>query len=270
MLLTQSRLPSTRFRSLSLKEPIGAKPEFRPSPRLASSARNEFVVASDQKLQRRAFQLVYRSYITAGLIEPNPYEMRVTNYHLSNSTNVFVGMVDDVVVNTVSLVGDSHLGLPMESIFPNEVRVNRVQGKRIAEVSCMAAKPSSHCGRRAAWNAFVGLNRLMAQFARFHGYDQLMIATHPRHAKTYERLMGFKRLGDITEYPSVRNNPAVACYLDFDYVDQCPPPLYEEIFGTPIAGHNLKWRPVAPEDYHRFQPAADAAKQFVLLPAACG
>jgi hypothetical protein len=66
------------------------------------------------------------------------------------------------VIATISLVGDGHLGLPMEEIYGEQV-----------------------CRLRHWW--LVSLMRLMAQFSWRHGLDHLLLAVHPRHARFYRR-----------------------------------------------------------------------------------
>ena len=87
----------------------------------------EFKVAATQDERMAAFQLVYESYLQTGLIEPNPYQMRVTPYHLLPTTEVFVATCQGETIFTGTLVADGELGLPMESIFGREVALRREQ-----------------------------------------------------------------------------------------------------------------------------------------------
>jgi hypothetical protein len=154
----------------------------------------------------------------------------------------------------------------MEGIFPEEIEQKRREGMLIAEVSCLAFR--SGLSRIKSWSLFLGLNRLLAQFARRQGVDALVIATHPRHLHIYERMMGFQQIGGTRTYPSVRNNPAVACCLDFADVDIRRPPAWGAIFGHPIPAWQLEaGRAVSRAERRQLREAADSVDD-VCLPLA--
>src|SRR5436190_1468693 len=81
----------------------------------------EYRIASSLEDRAAAFQLVYQSYLRTGLGAPNLYRMRVTPHQLCDSSQIFVGLSDGEVASTVTLVGDGRLGLPMESMFSQEI-----------------------------------------------------------------------------------------------------------------------------------------------------
>src|SRR5690606_5317546 len=59
-----------------------------------------------------ALHLVYHAYLETQLIEPNPYELRMTKYHLLPTTNVFLACDNNEVVGTLTLIRDGEHGLP--------------------------------------------------------------------------------------------------------------------------------------------------------------
>lgn len=222
-----------------------------------------FSVAKKRDERRAAFQLTYASYLRAGLIKPNPFEMRVTSFHLSSATNVFIGSQSGRHACTVSLVEDSQeLGLPMEVVYGEEVASMRRGGYHLAEVSCLAFEPTSPA---SFWQNFIGLNAMLAQFAKHQGVDRLLIAAHPRHARFYRRFIGFEVIGEITRYPTVENHPAIACCLDFEKVDLDPPPTYRHIFAQRIAVDRLGPRPISAEDLRHFSSLVDSTESWVPL-----
>src|SRR5690349_3288310 len=93
-----------------------------------------FRLARGTEERMGAFQLIHAAYVRAGLGEPNLVGMRVTPYQILPTSQIFVGMLRDEVVSTVSLIGDGELGLPMQSMFPDEVSQLREEGERVAEV----------------------------------------------------------------------------------------------------------------------------------------
>jgi hypothetical protein len=89
--------------------------------------------------------------------------------------------------------------------------------------------------------------------------DCFVIAVHPKHARFYKRFMAFDLVGDVREYPSVQNRPAVACCLDFNRVDRERPACYDQFFGELIPPERLRPRPMTPEEIEFFSPAAEYA-----------
>lgn len=220
-------------------------------------------VADDRREREAAFRLVYSAYLRAGLIEPNPWQMRVTPYHLAPETTVFVASQDGQVLCTVTLVPDGEMGVPMESIFPGEIEALRSRGVTFGEVSCLADRRRDFS---RTLPVFLRVNRWMAQYARFHGLDRLVIAVHPRHARFYKRFMGFKEM--TTEeryYPAVKNNPAIACNLEFAEVDRNKPICWEQIFSTPIPPTELRRRPMSLADLEYFAAASEYSSAFIPI-----
>jgi len=220
-----------------------------------------YKIASTRWQRAAAFRLVYESYLEAGLGEPNAHQMRVTPYHLLPTTEVFLATLDEEAVFTVSLVIDGALGLPMETVYAEEVAQRRAQGLRVAEVSCLADRRSQF---RGFFPVFLRLCRLMVQYARRCELDQLLIAVHPRHVRFYRRYLDFRVMGQQRDYPTVRNNPAVALCLDFARVDRELPENYDTFFGQPIPPDQLVPRPIPLEDVHYFRTMIDPS--FKLAP----
>jgi hypothetical protein len=171
------------------------------------------------------------------LSEPNAHRVRVTPYHLLPTTHVFVAYSASEIVATMTLVGDGALGLPMESIYGEEVGRRRAMGVRLSEVSCLADRRTD---RRDFLTVFVGLSRVLAQFARRQRYDQLLVVCHPKHSAFYRRYLGFDMIGSVAECPHVQNKPAVPLCLDFDYVDHHPPACYKRFFGDWLPDEQLR------------------------------
>lgn len=82
----------------------------------------------------------------------------------------------------------------------------------------------------------------MAQFARRHGVDELLIAVHPHHVGFYQRFIGFDVIGEERSYSSVCDNPAVAMALDLVRMPTNHPRAYERFFGTPLPDLELELR----------------------------
>lgn len=189
----------------------------------------EYRIASSLGDRAGAFQLVYQSYLRSGLGSPNLYRMRVTPHQLCDTSQIFVGQLDGQVVSTVTLVGDGPLGLPMENMFSREIDEFRAEGRRVAEVSCLADRRQDS---RRFLDSFSQLTRMMAQFARYQGIHNLLISVHPRHARFYNRYFGFRPISErVANCPHVQDHPAVGLNLDFELYDLEKPESWYDIFG---------------------------------------
>jgi len=224
-----------------------------------------YKIAATREERSAAFRLVYKSYLRASLGEPNPYEMRVTPYHLLPTTEVFIALLRGEAIFTVSLVVDGQLGLPMESVYRGLVASRRARGLLVGEVSCLADRRSQF---RRFFPVFLRLTRVMVQYARRQGLDELLVAVHPKHARFYQRFMSFEMIGEETAYPAVRNHPAVALSLDFARIDRERPENYHTFFGEPLPDEELRPWPITKAQREYFRPMVDPSLGFAPLEAA--
>lgn len=224
----------------------------------------EYAVADTSESRSAAFRLLYSAYRRAGLIDENPYGARVTPYHLLPTTQVFVARCRQEVISTLSLIVDGALGVPMQTVFGDEVHQLRERGIRFGEVSGLADRRRDFT---RSLSVFMNLTRLMAQWARRHGLEQLLVAVHPRHARFYQRMMGFVEIGGERTYPSVKNHPAVACALDFRYIDAHQPRCWKHYFANPLPEHLLVSAPMTEDEAKTWRGAVEESRRF--LPLSC-
>ena len=220
-------------------------------------------IASTREEREAAFHLVYNSYLQAGLGEMNDYEMRVTPYHLSDCSEIFIATRRGKVIFTMTLIMDGEeLGVPMESVYGDEVDRLRRRGLRLGEVSCLA-----DCQRHARefFPVFLHTSRLMVQYARYRGLDALVAAVHPKHARFYRRFMDFHAFGLEKTYPTVRNHPAVALWLEFARIDREIPKQYEFFFGEKIPYDALQPQAISEVGREYFRPMIDPTFQCAPL-----
>lgn len=221
-----------------------------------------FKIAENRDERSAAFRLVYHAYIRAGLIEPNPAGLRVTPYQLQPSCDIFIASLRDEVISTVSLIADGPQGLPMESIYADEISRLRETGLQFGEVSALADRRRQ---LSRTLPVFVRMMRLMVQNAHRKGLDRLLVAVHPRHARFYQRFLSFKLLAEERTYPLVCNHPAVALYLDFNEIHRDRPPNYELFFGDRLSDEQVAPRPMPASDAEHFAEAALFGKQFAVM-----
>jgi hypothetical protein len=170
-------------------------------------------IARSQKSLEAAFRLTYESYVNAGLQEKNDLGMRLIPQHFLRETDVIVAKLGETTISTATLIADSDQGLPAESMCRDEIEAVRDRGLRVAEVGCLADRRGSAA---RFIEMFRWLSTLLAQAASTRGYDGLIAATHPRHARFYIRQLGFRKIGGIRECPYVQGNPAVPLLFDFE------------------------------------------------------
>lgn len=195
-------------------------------------------VANQPSERRQAFQLCHDVYCRSGLTAGEQQGLRVMRQHLTDTTNVLIASTATEVVFTVTLVGDGEFGLPMESLFGDEVAQMRAAGVRLAEVSCLASSIDAD-QKRLRFETLVNMISLLIQSARRRGVERLLLAVHPKHAKAYERLFGCVRCSDVKSYAAVRGNPAVLCMHDFADLDIKRYPLFDKVYGPNYAPWQL-------------------------------
>ena len=181
-----------------------------------------------------AFRLVFDCYHEAGMVADKAGEIRVTPFHLLPTSEVIVAKVNGLVTSTLTLFGDGYLGLPMQTMYPEQIGELRDSGLRIAEVGCLADRRKS---KARFIHTFARMGRLIGQVARARGIDGFVVATRPKHALLYKRVMGFKQLGGPCECPYVNGTTGVALFLHFD--EHRGTDLYDQYFGDPVAPSEL-------------------------------
>jgi hypothetical protein len=203
-----------------------------------------------------AFPLVYEQYLRSGLMAPNSYRMRIAPYHLLPSTEVLVALDHGAVTCTMTVVRDGELGLPMESVYRDEVASLHLQGFSLAEVSCLA---ETHDPATKPQSALFRLMPLVAQVAHHRGVDQLLVAVHPRHARFYRRFLGFDVIAaEERTYGPVCGKPAVALALDLNRMAVNHPRVYQWMFGEPFPDAVLQYSPVPSNLLEEMRRVVDA------------
>ncbi|MCC9601433.1 long-chain N-acyl amino acid synthase [Stieleria sp. JC731] len=211
-----------------------------------------YEIANSKDDLRQAFALIYQSYLRAGLVQAKEYGIRLTPFHLLGSTEVFITKLENTVVSTVSLIGDGELGLPLESIYRDNVRIIRRRGLRMAEIGSLADRRESPV---RFIETFAGMGRLLAQVAMARGFDGLVAATHPKHARLYSRILPFEQIGCEVACPYANGNPAVMLALVFD--DHRGSELYERFFGSLSQRGDTSARPWTDETRSYFSKLVD-------------
>jgi hypothetical protein len=209
----------------------------------------EVKIASEPQEWEQAFQLVAANYQERGYEMNRAKAYRFTPYHALPSTTVFVAKHQGRVVATFSLVADNDLlGLPLESLYGEEVAALRRQGRRIAEVTSLAVTELS---QREFLLVFVAMIRLMKQFHVAQGGDTWVITVNPRHRAFYTKTLGYAPLGGCKPYAAVGDAPAEAFWLDVEQMRRNAPKGFQQVFGEPLPAEALLAPPL-PRPFVRF------------------
>lgn len=207
------------------------------------SAELIYKIADSRNEREQALRLVHDVYTAERLMRPAASGMRVTPWHLSEGTNIYVAKHFQRVVCTMTSVPDGERGLPLEAIYPSEVAFLRRAGHRLAEVTCLAARQDAYSTEQGL-RVFVRLVGLLFQACRFAGRERLLIAVHPRHARFYRRALGFEQLGGVRMYPSVCDQPAVACEHDLGLQADPRFPLLPDVYEVRFSSRELVSHPL--------------------------
>lgn len=207
-----------------------------------------YKMATERQEFEAAFRLVYEGYLHRGLTLPNTPQMRITPFQLSPAAQVFVALRNQAVVSTLTLVEDSVHGLPMESLFQDEVRAFRQKGLRIAEVSALTHGLPKE---RLNWEIAESLMSMMAQFAVTRNVDRLLITVCPQHSAFYRRI-AFRPFSEVRSYADVCGKPALPMQADLNRLSVDHPVLYERFFSRRFPAYELSPRRMSPALMHHF------------------
>jgi hypothetical protein len=181
-------------------------------------------IAENITEHRQAFSLVYQEYVQSGYIpNPIPNGEVFSVFNLLPETAVFVVKSYQTVISTLSQFYDSKLfGLPMDSIYRDELSELRKKGRRIAEIGALATK-----GDYRWQNLFMYLCQIMYWFARYQRVDDLCITVNPKHVRFYKTIFLFEEFGPEKEYPKVAA-PAVLLRLNMHRAENDIKQAYSE------------------------------------------
>jgi hypothetical protein len=209
---------------------LDAAPIAVPVPGVSRSI--EVKIASKRQEWEEAFQLVAANYRARGYEVASSKPLRFTPFHALPDTQTLVAKHEGHVVATFSIVLDNtQLGLPMESIYGDEIAALRNKGHRLLETTSLA---DTGLSVREFLQVFVALIRLGMQYHTAQGGDTYVISVNPRHKSFYSKVLGFLPLGPCRAYACVQDAPAEAFWVNNDLLKERAPRMYGEIFGEPL------------------------------------
>lgn len=191
-------------------------PGMRPAPETAAAAKPAATIVPRYMCARRldqvqlAWRLVYRRYVDKGLIDENPVAIHTTPQAVGRHACVIYGPSEETFGSTLTLIGENAEGLPLDSIYADELHALRSEGRGLVEVGLLAdRRRSTQRGAKALFD----MMRWAAYFTLHTGASDIVIGVHPRHAPFYTRCFGFDRFALPSLYPLVNDNPVVPLRL---------------------------------------------------------
>lgn len=188
-------------------------PTEEASPPEAPRDTLEFSVGQTLEEVMEAWSLVYDAYRRLGLVDPNPWGVHCTSHAFTNDTAVIRGCIDGKCVTTITgYLDDPDHGLPLDSVYPEELARLRDRGYSLIEVGLFADRRGE---LKRARTSLLELMRWATYFGLNNEAQQAIIGVHPHHAKFYAKCLGFEIIGEEKQYGIVNGAPVVPLFLDW-------------------------------------------------------
>lgn len=210
----------------------------------------DFYRVHSREMLEEAFALVKEEYKKEKYIDAGA-EPEIPSYNFLPTSATFVAKMDDAVVGMITLVEDGDEGLPMESIYGEEIGRLRNRKKKMAEISQLAISRGEETMDDGHYRKFrskilLALFRLVYFFSKCEGIECLCITINPKHESFYESI-GFESIGGLKTYPRVNNAPALAKMLNMRNVS-----LQQKDVG--FVFQEILKNPLSREDFSRSGP----------------
>jgi len=170
-------------------------------------------VAVNEADRLKCWHLAYKEYLALGYTDEKELEYRYSLHDALPNMGTFLVENQGEAVGTVSVFPDSPLGLPADDVYKAEIDKLRWQGRRPVEVGRLTIG-REHMNERSVLTAMFDILSLYSR--RIRKATDLVITVNPSHAKFYERVLLFQRIGEERHLGSVSNAPAVLLRLDLE------------------------------------------------------
>jgi hypothetical protein len=176
---------------------------------VASSKRSFRIRLADTETGRNSASMLidkmysWRGYAGSHQLQENPNRITLT------------ASDRDLVVGTVTLGFDSPVGMLADEIFKDEIDFHRNKGRKVCELTKLAF--DKNIRSKLVLASLFHIAFIYGR--RIHRCTDVFIEVNPRHRVFYERMLGFKRQGELKINPRV-NAPAYLLWLDLEYVEQ--------------------------------------------------
>ena len=180
----------------------------------------EFRVVRTRTELEKAYALVYKEYLKEGFTDENPYGLRFSFYNALPETTTLIAISDNSeIIATATIISDSVLGLPMNDVFETELAQLRSDGKKICEITMLAAdtdffkQNSPALPFNSSLYIFSFFKVILDYVQNILGFDTMCAAVHPHRKAIFDHLL-FQDFGTEKSYYNANGAPAIAKYLD--------------------------------------------------------
>jgi hypothetical protein len=115
---------------------------------------------------------------------------------------------------TLTSMGDSELGLPLDSLYGDYLSALRHGGRTLAEIGLFADRGDDRYA--SIESLFAVMAPALSWCFNIAGASDVVIGVHPHHARFYGRAFGFEPIGDERAYPAVKGHPCILLCLSHD------------------------------------------------------
>ena len=169
------------------------------------------IARSTEELEA-ACRIVHDSYVQAGYMDPQPSGLRLTLHHALPKTTIFLVTRDEQFIATSTLFPDSPLGLPMDSLYREELNRLRLSGRILGEVGSLAVHREF---REPNPTLPLFIHKMIYRYALENlKMDDTVLTINPRHQLYYQHVMLCEKIGEEKSYQTVNGNPAIALRND--------------------------------------------------------
>src|ERR1035437_2809138 len=173
--------------------------------------RNDFNVrvANSQESKNQVRALINQMYSWRGY----RFETNIVGHHTHQTTlQAYRG---EDTLGTLSLNIDSENGLLADQLYQREIDTLRKRGAALCELTCLAI--SKQFGSNELLASLFHLIHILGR--SLHCATDAVIEINPRHSLYYQRLLGFRQIGEQTHCRRV-NAPAVLLHIKTDFVEE--------------------------------------------------
>lgn len=174
----------------------------------------EVRVAGNLESRCTAYQHVYSLYLKKGYAKPHPSNMWLTFFDALPETTTLLVERAGQPIGVLTVVFDSPMGLPADSLYKGELDTLRVTGRRLTEFISLGVND----GNARALVKLFNFAYLVAY--RLGDATDIMITVNPRHAGYYERMLLFQKAGPKWSYEKVGGAPAILLRLDMALAEE--------------------------------------------------
>jgi hypothetical protein len=174
---------------------------------------------SEERLGEKLFKLRFAQhdevFNSASMLVQKRYAWRgFPKAHLKKYPNriTILSFFQERIVGTVTVGYDSEEGMLADEIYKAEIDALRAQGRKVGELSKLAIDES--IGSKQLLASLIHIAYL---YGVIHECTDAIIEILPRHKAFYEKMLGFKQIGEERVNQRV-NFPVVLMHLDLGYM----------------------------------------------------